>query len=39
MAMGVPLGLIAGYRRGVTDEAVMRVLDVMLAFPRSCWCC
>jgi peptide/nickel transport system permease protein len=33
MAVGVPLGLIAGYRRGVTDEAVMRVLDVMLAFP------
>jgi len=33
MAVGVPLGLIAGYRRGVTDEAVMRVLDVMMAFP------
>jgi peptide/nickel transport system permease protein len=33
MAAGVPLGLIAGYRRGVTDEAVMRALDVMLAFP------
>src|SRR6266436_1857522 len=33
MAVGVPLGLIAGYRRGVTDEAIMRMLDVMLAFP------
>src|SRR6266481_4074633 len=33
MGIGVPLGLIAGYRRGVTDEAVMRVLDVMMAFP------
>src|SRR5216684_7860017 len=33
MAVGVPLGLIAGYRPGVTDEAIMRVLDVMLAFP------
>jgi peptide/nickel transport system permease protein len=33
MGMGVPLGLIAGYRRGVTDELVMRTLDVMLAFP------
>ena len=33
MGVGVPLGLIAGYRRGVTDEVVMRTLDVMLAFP------
>jgi peptide/nickel transport system permease protein len=33
MGIGVPLGLIAGYRRGVTDELVMRSLDVMLAFP------
>jgi peptide/nickel transport system permease protein len=33
MGIGVPLGLIAGYRRGVTDELVMRTLDVMLAFP------
>jgi peptide/nickel transport system permease protein len=33
MAVGVPLGLIAGYRRGVTDEIIMRTLDVMLAFP------
>jgi peptide/nickel transport system permease protein len=33
MGIGVPLGLIAGYRRGVTDEVIMRSLDVMLAFP------
>src|SRR5271156_4572810 len=33
MGIGVPLGLIAGYRRGITDEAIMRTLDVMLAFP------
>jgi peptide/nickel transport system permease protein len=33
MGVGVPLGLIAGYRRGVTDEVIMRALDVMLAFP------
>src|SRR6266849_1060717 len=33
MGIGVPLGLIAGYRRGVTDELIMRTLDVMLAFP------
>ena len=33
MGIGVPLGLIAGYCRGLTDELVMRTLDVMLAFP------
>src|SRR6516225_6405461 len=33
MGIGVPLGLIAGYCRGLTDELVMRTLDVMMAFP------
>jgi peptide/nickel transport system permease protein len=33
MGIGVPLGLIAGYRRGATDEVIMRTLDLMLAFP------
>ena len=33
MGLGVPLGLLAGYRRGLTDEVIMRTLDVMLAFP------
>ena len=33
MGIGVPLGLIAGYRRGAADELIMRTLDVMLAFP------
>jgi len=33
MGIGVPLGLIAGYRRGATDEIIMRTLDVMMAFP------
>jgi peptide/nickel transport system permease protein len=33
MAIGVPLGLIAGYRRGAIDEVIMRSLDVMMAFP------
>jgi peptide/nickel transport system permease protein len=33
MGVGVPLGLIAGYRRGMTDELIMRILDLMLAFP------
>jgi len=33
MGFGVPLGLIAGYRRGVTDELITRTLDIMMAFP------
>ena len=33
MGIGVPLGLIAGYRRGITDELIMRTLELMMAFP------
>jgi peptide/nickel transport system permease protein len=33
MGLGVPLGLLAGFRRGLLDEVVMRVLDLMMAFP------
>ncbi len=33
MALGVPLGLVAGYYRGVLDQAVMRLTDAWLAFP------
>jgi peptide/nickel transport system permease protein len=32
-AMGIPLGLIAGYYGGRVDAAIMRVLDALLAFP------
>ena len=32
-AIGVPLGIVAGYFGGVTDEIIMRVTDVFLAFP------
>jgi peptide/nickel transport system permease protein len=32
-AVGVPLGVAAGYFGGVTDEIIMRVTDVFLAFP------
>src|SRR5271170_4500083 len=33
MGVGVPLGLISAYRRGATDELIMRTLDVVMAFP------
>jgi len=33
LVIGVPLGLIAGYRRGWLDEALMRFMDVLLSFP------
>jgi peptide/nickel transport system permease protein len=32
-AVGVPLGVAAGYFGGVTDEIIMRITDVFLAFP------
>ena len=33
LAVGVPLGLIAGYRRGRVDELIMRAMDVLMSFP------
>jgi peptide/nickel transport system permease protein len=32
-AVGIPLGVAAGYFGGVTDEVIMRITDVFLAFP------
>jgi peptide/nickel transport system permease protein len=32
-AIGVPLGLVAGYRGGRLDGLIMRVMDALLAFP------
>ena len=32
-ALGVLIGMIAGYFRGWVDEVIMRVVDVLLAFP------
>lgn len=32
-AVGVSLGSIAGYLRGLADEAIMRVMDVIQSFP------
>ena len=33
LVIGVPLGLLAGFRGGVVDEVVMRCADTVLAFP------
>jgi peptide/nickel transport system permease protein len=33
MAIGVPMGLVAGYYRGALDQVVMRLTDAWLAFP------
>jgi peptide/nickel transport system permease protein len=33
MAVGVPLGLAAGFYRGWTDSVLMRLTDVVLSFP------
>jgi len=33
MAVGVPVGLSAGYYRGALDQVVMRLTDAWLAFP------
>ncbi|MBO0741081.1 MAG: ABC transporter permease [Hyphomicrobiaceae bacterium] len=33
VAIGVPLGLIAGYKRGWIDEWLMRAMDVLMSFP------
>jgi len=32
-ALGVTLGLVAGYFRGLTETVIMRLMDVMLALP------
>jgi peptide/nickel transport system permease protein len=32
-AIGLPAGLLAGYRRGTVDFVLMRAVDVLLAFP------
>jgi peptide/nickel transport system permease protein len=33
IALGVPLGLVAGYYRGWVDELIMRTADVLMAIP------
>ncbi len=33
LAVGLPLGLMAGYAEGVVDQIIMRPLDVLMSFP------
>lgn len=33
MVLGIPLGLLSGYRGGFTDTVVMRICDILLSFP------
>jgi len=33
LAIGVPLGVVAGYAGGALDEVIMRITDVFLSFP------
>jgi peptide/nickel transport system permease protein len=33
IAIGVPVGLVAGYYRGALDQVIMRLTDAWLAFP------
>jgi len=33
LLIGIALGLLAGFRGGFLDEVIMRIVDIMLAFP------
>ena len=33
LAIGVPLGLYAGYYRGIAESVIMRITDIFMAFP------
>ncbi|MBO4316759.1 MAG: ABC transporter permease [Mailhella sp.] len=33
LTIGTALGLISGYYRGIVDELIMRIVDIMLCFP------
>ena len=35
MILGAALGLISGFAGGIADEIIMRIADVMLAFPST----
>jgi peptide/nickel transport system permease protein len=33
VAIGAPLGLVAGYQRGKVDTVIMRIMDAVISFP------
>ena len=33
LSIGIPLGVVSGYYRGVTDELIMRITDIFLSLP------
>jgi peptide/nickel transport system permease protein len=33
LSLGVPLGLFAGFARGLVDELLMRAPDILISFP------
>ena len=35
IGLGTVMGLLAGYFKGVIDEVIMRIVDVMLSFPSQ----
>lgn len=35
LLVGIPIGLISGYKRGVVDQLFMRIADSFLAFPDT----
>ncbi|AKL95258.1 ABC-type dipeptide/oligopeptide/nickel transport system, permease component [Clostridium aceticum] len=35
IALGTSIGAIAGYARGMVDEVMMRIVDIMLSFPSQ----
>lgn len=35
IGLGTTLGLLAGYFKGITNEIIMRVVDIMLSFPSQ----
>ena len=37
LAAGLVLGLLSGYLGGIVDEIIMRILDIVFAFPVEPW--
>ena len=37
IVVGIILGLVAGYFRGWVETLIMRLMDIVLAFPSCCW--